>query len=131
MDDMRNTIQMFQDNILALPVKDYQTGGKFDPSFFSVTTVMPHINVDTRRNSSLGLGGREMERNGQEFESRMSTGRLKNHSGGEAEFVYSQPMSLRPRDNIQMGGSMDLITEAQDRDMGGKGGYRPAAVKPR
>ena len=93
---------------------------------------MNRRNSDTRRNSSLGLGGRELEQyTGHDYESRMSTGRLRNHSGGGAGFVYSRPLSLRPRDNIQMGGSMDLITEAQDRDMGGKGGYRPSAVKPR
>ena len=125
---------MFQENSLALPVstQDYNTENRSDPGFFSATPEMPRKVMNNRRNSSLGLGGREMEQYaGHNYDSRMSTGRLRNHSGGGAGFVYSRPLTQRPRDNLQMGGSMDLITEAQDMDVGAKGGYRSSAVRPR
>ena len=89
-----------------------------------------------RRNSSLGLGGRELEfdTNHQNYESRMSTGRLRtrNHSGGVGGgFVYTRPLTQRPRDNLTMGGSMELITEAQNMDIGGRGVYRSSPARPR
>ena len=115
-----------------MATQDYLTEKTSETTFFSVTPEMPRRNIENRRNSSLGLGGREMEQyGGQHIESRMSTGRLQNRSGGGSGFVYSRPTTQRPRDNLQMGGSMDLITETQYMDGGGRGGYRPSAVKPR
>ena len=115
-----------------MSTQDYQTENRSEPTFFSATPELPRKSERYRRNSSLGLGGREVEQYpGHNYESRMSTGRLRNQSGGGTGFVYSRPTTQRPRDNLMMGGSMDLITEAQNMDTGRRGGYRPSAVKPR
>ena len=74
---------------------------------------------DSRRrgNSSLGLGTRELAQPYQASPSRKSTGNLRH--------------MFRPRDNIAMRGDMDLVTEAQQRDSAGLGGFRSHSVKPR